>query len=121
MDRQEIIEILKLLASGQALPGTIIKQWLWVNEGKFNRCITIAGHKVAREYFRDFVNSVGGVHYVFKPGTKPYIPKGPSWFPSDYISYSKDDRGWKDDLDDSDPIIISKVSLGPQANGIGRH
>ena len=72
-----MIETLKLLASGQALLGTIIKHWLWVNEGKFYRCITIPGYNIPHNKFREFVNKIGGVHYVFKPGINPYIPKGP--------------------------------------------
>jgi hypothetical protein len=98
MDRQEMIETLNLMAPGQALPGTIIKQWLWINERKFIKCVTIPGNNIPHAQFREFVNRTGGVHYVFEKAVTPYIPKQPSWFSSDYKTYSRDDPSWKDEI-----------------------
>jgi hypothetical protein len=98
MDRKEMIETLKLFASGQAFPGTIVKQWLWINRKEFKECATIPGYNIPHDQFRQFVNNFGGTHYVFEPGIEPKVPtKSPFWLSLDYKTYSKDDPTRKDE------------------------
>jgi hypothetical protein len=114
MNRNEKIQTLKEIASGNFTPAALIHDWVWSDLGKIYKCITLPDYDIAPDKFEAFINKLPGTrHFLFAKDVKPYLPASPVWFSDDFRIFVAGRPTWQDDTPHLE-LMVSQREFEPE-------